>query len=520
MPPKTTKRPPKKPTPKGAAAKPRGKAKFDDDLTDADGRIMGREVISFPLADLKTFPGNPRNGNVKGIAASMAKLNQYRTIVVREGTNHVLAGNHTYMATVWLNQMDPQEFRKRYGKAKPKHNFATIDGVYTRCSDDTAKAIVLADNRLPETGSTDQRKVAALLAEIEDVEGTGFSEEEAKAIVNAHQAALEEAMEDASLPSTAIEDSVSRTPNWLDEDDDSLDADVAPHAEDVPLSEWVPTDDAQISDDDAGDGADPLNDASEESKGVIQLKADLDFPGAGFMEIPVLLPEMMVEKLPENLLTWAGMPTRDWPDKSVWWWYNFGSERTFGMHDVSMMILAFYSHDDYFDNWWHYPDRYVQKALNSGVKMAVTPNFSCEDQPRALSLFALFKSRWLGRYMQEAGIRIIPDIEWRVGDREYLDTYVMAGIPRGLPYISIQAQNLDSNRMKDDEAVKAHRAQWLDDLKHIVDTLKPQTLIIYSNEVDFDWLSKRGLNCELHWQETRLSMWTRHAPKKEKRTTL
>jgi hypothetical protein len=116
------------------------------------------------LADLTRFPGNARRGNVPEIRKSVARLGQYRAIVVRDtGTGLViLAGNHTADAL-----------------AAEGHETARCEVI--ECDDDEARRISLADNRLgelpsPETGERyDGEALAELLSQLDgDYDGTGW----------------------------------------------------------------------------------------------------------------------------------------------------------------------------------------------------------------------------------------------------------------------------------------------------------------------------------------------------------
>lgn len=121
-----------------------------------------------PLADLQIFGGNPRRGNVDEIVKSLEKHGQFRPIVVNAGThtgrpNEVLAGNHTLMAARLLDWPD-------------------LDVSLVDVSEDMARSIVLADNRLADLGSYDDRELLALLESLDDIEGTGYSDDDLDAL--------------------------------------------------------------------------------------------------------------------------------------------------------------------------------------------------------------------------------------------------------------------------------------------------------------------------------------------------
>lgn len=103
-----------------------------------------------PIDSLALFPGNPRVGNIEAIARSLDKLGQYRPIVVREGSMEVLGGNHTLMAARTLG-------------------WTEIDISVVECSDEEARAIVLADNRLADLGTYDTEALAALVSSLSEL---------------------------------------------------------------------------------------------------------------------------------------------------------------------------------------------------------------------------------------------------------------------------------------------------------------------------------------------------------------
>lgn len=119
--------------------------------------------------ELQSFDGNPRKGDVAAIAESLRARGQYRPIVVNRGTMtgrdmEVLAGNHTLAAARSLG-------------------WEHIDVGVVDVDEQTAKAIVLADNRLADLGEYDSAALAALLSDLEDVQGTGYTDADIDAIL-------------------------------------------------------------------------------------------------------------------------------------------------------------------------------------------------------------------------------------------------------------------------------------------------------------------------------------------------
>lgn len=124
--------------------------------------------------NLYTFEKNPRRGNIAKIADSLRVRGQYRPIVVNRGTHtgrdmEVLAGNHTLLAARSLG-------------------WSHIDCGIVDVDEQTARQIVLADNRLSDLGGYDDETLAELLDSLDDFTGTGYSSDDLDALLAAqHQ---------------------------------------------------------------------------------------------------------------------------------------------------------------------------------------------------------------------------------------------------------------------------------------------------------------------------------------------
>jgi len=120
----------------------------------------GAQVERVPVADLRTYHRNPRQGNVAVIEQSLTVNGQYRPLVVNRGThtgraNEVLAGNHTLAAARNLG-------------------WSHVAVFWLDVDDDQAARIVAADNRTADLGDYDKRLLAELLTDLPDLDGTGY----------------------------------------------------------------------------------------------------------------------------------------------------------------------------------------------------------------------------------------------------------------------------------------------------------------------------------------------------------
>lgn len=120
------------------------------------------ETRELPITGLTPYPGNARRADVQAIRDSVRAHGQYRAIVVRRhdnGTHTVLAGNHTADAL-----------------AAEGHGTARCEVI--TCTDEEARRINLADNRIPELAGYDDTLLAGILAAVDDgYDGTGWDDE-------------------------------------------------------------------------------------------------------------------------------------------------------------------------------------------------------------------------------------------------------------------------------------------------------------------------------------------------------
>lgn len=109
-----------------------------------------------PVADLRPYPGNARQGDVGMISESLRAHGQYRPIVVNRPTGQILVGNHTYRAAVALG-------------------WEEIAVTYVEVDEAEARRIVLVDNRTSDLATYDDERLADLLASVTDYTGTGYT---------------------------------------------------------------------------------------------------------------------------------------------------------------------------------------------------------------------------------------------------------------------------------------------------------------------------------------------------------
>jgi len=125
-------------------------------------------TADIPLTDLDRFPGNAKRGDIEAIRASIRRHGQYRSLVVRDTDNGrytILAGNHTHDAI-----------------RAEGHPTARCEVI--QCSDDEARRINLADNRLSDLGAYDHDALTELLSYLDDdYDGTGYTASDVEQLI-------------------------------------------------------------------------------------------------------------------------------------------------------------------------------------------------------------------------------------------------------------------------------------------------------------------------------------------------
>ena len=410
--------------------------------------IIAGETVLVPVGELKGYDKNPRKGNVQAIAQSLEINKQYRPIVVQQSTKKILAGNHTW-------------------KAAKSLGWEEIAVVFVDVNDEEAKRIVLADNRTNDLADYDGQILAELLRDLGTSDGTGYSASDMDALLKNLDEDLDSVMEvtnEAGERTLAENDALISVSTGMGGSSSSSDGEFS----------FIGEDDEDESD---------IEDEPDDLSGVYTLKDDLIFPGASFWEIPMLRDDMMIEDLPQPLHTWAGSATRDL-DWDGYWLYNWGIDSTSGMKDLSKIVLSFYCWDEYIEPWWDNPSRHMSKVLHAKIKYAITPNLTPNDMPRASSLWQLYRSRWVGRYLQEIGVRVMPDLQVREED-EFIEISRKA-LPKNLKWASIQTQNLvGSSRTGQgitQEEADVHKEWTLKSVR----AANPENLLIYAHPKSHD----------------------------------
>lgn len=173
------------------------------------------------------------------------------------------------------------------------------------------------------------------------------------------------------------------------------------------------------------------------------------FPGVPPYDIPELDP---VKSLP---------PIKEW----------IGFNYMLSDPDPTGKAVHFFIDDYQFERVWNNPEKYVEK-LSQYVCVA-TPDFSpYSDMPFACQLFNHYRKHWVGRYLQDRGVTVIPTIRASRDERS-LDWY-LDGEPHGGIVIISAMWTGD----KDGEAY------FRKEYGKMYETLDPCKVFLYGHEVE------------------------------------
>ena len=142
-----------------------------------------------------------------------------------------------------------------------------------------------------------------------------------------------------------------------------------------------------------------------------ELKEDVHFPSSSNeYGIPNLQKKSLyknAKKLPTSTFCRDGKILK--PD----WYYCQGS-RPFDTNNSIKPeggFLGFYCEDELYEKYFKFPAKWAEHLIDEQWSAVIEPDFSTYwDWPFAKRLWSVYKSRWLCRYWQRLGIKIIPII--------------------------------------------------------------------------------------------------------------
>lgn len=128
--------------------------------------------------------------------------------------------------------------------------------------------------------------------------------------------------------------------------------------------------------------------------------------------------------------------------------------------------------DDYqFNRLWTGIDRYI--PLLQKFRYVMSPDFSTyTDFPKAIQIYNHYRKHWVGAYLQEAEIQVIPTISWSTQDSS---AWCFDGEPEG-GTVAVSSVGVMNSKEK--------KALFLSGYEEMVRRLSPETIIFYGTVPD------------------------------------
>ena len=170
------------------------------------------------------------------------------------------------------------------------------------------------------------------------------------------------------------------------------------------------------------------------------------FNGEGYYDIPILQP---LEDLP---------PVNSW----IGFNYVLSDKRT--AEEKAETGVHFFLDDYQFERIWNNPDDYMEKLAQYAV--VASPDFSpIQGLPMATQIFNHYRKHWVGAYMQQYGITVIPTI---TGNLDALPWF-LDGEPKNAILLT-SAMWTHTEDMERDYMTLWHE---------IIDKLHPKVVVVY-----------------------------------------
>ena len=191
-------------------------------------------------------------------------------------------------------------------------------------------------------------------------------------------------------------------------------------------------------------------DTQNKVEGILNLhKANFD--GVGRYDIPQLMP--VYEKEIGEITDWIG--------------FNY----VLSDKEPQGKAVHFFIDDYQFVRLWNNPEKYIEKLKQ--YEVVLTPDFSpYGDMPMATQIFNHYRKHWVGRLLQEYGVRIVPTIRASTDERSF--EWYLDGEPEG-GVVAISSMWTSTKEAKD---------YFMKEFDTMVETLKPQKVYVYGNKVE------------------------------------
>ncbi|MBQ6140797.1 MAG: DUF4417 domain-containing protein [Kiritimatiellae bacterium] len=194
------------------------------------------------------------------------------------------------------------------------------------------------------------------------------------------------------------------------------------------------------------------------------------------------IPDMRLDMIPDDfdvVGVWCNREQAVEPGLLYLWGTNRFPE------DCKGGLCAFYVDDARFEGICRKHEDTVaaaEKLMACKFAAAVSPNWSLwRNMPHAVMVYRTYCVRYVARYWQEMGLKVVPDINW--ADEQSFD-FCFDGIPHGTPVASIQCRTTNTGTPQFAESKK----YFLKGLKVALERIAPKKLLIYGGVEHRKWI--------------------------------
>lgn len=425
-------------------------------------KVIAEQSVMTDVNILQPYGKNPRVGDLDAIRESIRENGFFAPLIVQKTTNSILAGNHRWKAAV-------------------AEGYKEVPVVYVDVDDVAAKKIVLADNRTNDLATYNTEILSEILAGLPTPVGTGYDDQAVRTLLAGMQDKNADMIQDIVRPPVKVE---------FEGAGDDTDWDLTNAVNQQKEYHDQRFGDAGNQSITIGTGTDIEKLRVAESIAALQYEFDkhmgAKWPSSNYWGIPDLRPDMLLDELPDKLQTWGGQDATPDDGESHYIW-NAGLAASKGL-PWDRAIAAFFTYDTKFDSWMDQPSFQVARVMHNGMTRAIVPDTSFWlDDPRFVHLAAAYNAQWVGRFMQECGMKVIPRFMWT--DLESIK-YGALGIPKKPPIAAVCIQAISKK--------EAEQQMTPEGLRLYVKDIQPDALIVYGGGTAKEVVEKAVLPKSLH----------------------
>lgn len=223
---------------------------------------------------------------------------------------------------------------------------------------------------------------------------------------------------------------------------------------------------------------------NDDFTGVVDLKEYEALPSSNALGIPDLRSDMLSDTVPSA--TWAigiPLPTSLQPTTN----FIYGSNRIGGPNSPTECrghVLSFFTDDARFEVTWNKLGDIAKRFFSQKWGGVCTPDFSTWwNWPLAHQIWNIYRQRYVGRYWQEAGIKIIPGL-CCTGNIKNAELEV-SGIPKNPPVVMFECRaGYSAEKDKGDN----ERRILLASINKQLQLIEPNNCVIYGGKEHIHWL--------------------------------